>query len=55
MELYTSVSYELADKLTKRYSTSFSMSSQLFPPAIRRHIYAIYGMVRSADELVDTY
>jgi phytoene synthase len=55
MELYTSVSYELAEKLTKRYSTSFSMSSQLFPASIRPAIYAIYGMVRIADEIVDTY
>lgn len=55
MELYTSVSYELAEKLTKRYSTSFSISSQLFPSSIRPAIYAIYGMVRIADEIVDTY
>lgn len=55
MELYTAVSYELAEKLKKRYSTSFSMSSQLFPSSIRPAIYAIYGMVRIADEIVDTY
>jgi phytoene/squalene synthetase len=55
MELYTSVSYELARALTVRYSTSFSSSSKLFPAAIRRHIYAIYGLVRIADEVVDTY
>lgn len=55
MELYTNTSYELAEKLTKRYSTSFSLSSLLFESSIRRHIYAIYGLVRIADEIVDTY
>ena len=55
MELYASTSYELAERLTKRYSTSFSLSSSLFDRAIRHHIYAVYGMVRIADEVVDTY
>ncbi len=55
MDQYKSVSYELAEHLTKRYSTSFSMSSRLFDVTIRPHIYAIYGMVRLADEIVDTY
>lgn len=55
MELYDDVSYEIAEKLTKRYSTSFSLSSSLFDQTIRHHIYAIYGMVRIADEIVDTY
>lgn len=55
MDLYTSSSYEIAKRLTKRYSTSFSMSSQLFAASIRPHIYAIYGLVRIADEIVDTY
>ena len=55
MELYTSVCYELSERLTKRYSTSFSLSSRLFDRSIRRHIYAIYGLVRIADEIVDTY
>jgi 15-cis-phytoene synthase len=55
MDLYTNVSYQLARTLTVRYSTSFSSSSKLFPTPIRRHIYAIYGLVRIADEIVDTY
>ncbi|MFZ1301830.1 MAG: phytoene/squalene synthase family protein [Candidatus Microsaccharimonas sp.] len=41
--------------MTKRYSTSFSASSRLFSPTIRRNVYAIYGLVRIADEVVDTY
>lgn len=55
MDLYTKTSYELAELLTRRYSTSFSSSSQLFDASIRPYIYAIYGMVRIADEIVDTY
>lgn len=55
MELYEKTSYELAQKLTTNYSTSFSLSSRLFDTSIRRHIYAIYGLVRVADEIVDTY
>lgn len=55
MDLYTATSYELAERMTKRYSTSFAMSSSLFDANIRPHIYAVYGMVRIADEIVDTY
>lgn len=55
MDLYTKTSYELARSLTERYSTSFSMASTLFPESIRKHIYAIYGVVRIADEIVDSY
>ena len=55
MDLYTKTSYELSRTLTVRYSTSFSKSSQLFDASIRKHIFAIYGLVRIADEIVDTY
>ena len=55
MELYTKTSYTLARTVTLDYSTSFSKSSQLFSNAIRDHIYAVYGLVRVADEVVDTY
>lgn len=55
MELYSSTSYELSKLLTERYSTSFSLSSSLLSKEIQPHIYAIYGMVRVADEIVDTY
>lgn len=55
MELYEKTSYELSRHLTRRYSTSFSMSSRLFSRPIQPHIYAIYGLVRCADEIVDTY
>lgn len=55
MDLYASVSYDLSKKLTLSYSTSFGMSSRLFDKTLRPHIYAIYGLVRIADEIVDTY
>lgn len=55
MDLYTSTSYEMSERITTRYSTSFSMSSRLFVGSIRPHVYAIYGLVRIADEIVDTY
>ena len=55
MELYTKTSYVLARRLTLDYSTSFGQSSKLFAKEIRNDIYAIYGLVRVADEIVDTY
>ena len=55
MELYTRTSLDISKLLTTRYSTSFSLSSRLFGKDIRPHIYAIYGLVRIADEIVDTY
>lgn len=55
MELYTETSYELARTLTLRYSTSFGQSTKLFSKPMQKHIFAIYGLVRIADEIVDTY
>jgi phytoene/squalene synthetase len=55
MELYNTVAKELSHHLTVRYSTSFSSASKLYAANIRPHIFAIYGWVRVADEIVDTY
>ena len=55
MDLYAAVSADISKLITQRYSTSFGLSSTLFPAVMRRHIYAIYGLVRIADEVVDTY
>lgn len=55
MQLYDQVSYDISQLLTTSYSSSFSASSLLFSRQIRRHIYSIYGLVRIADEIVDTY
>lgn len=55
MGLYDNVAYENSRHLTLRYSTSFSISSRFFSKDLQPHIYAIYGLVRIADEIVDTY
>jgi phytoene/squalene synthetase len=55
MDLYDQAARESARRLTMRYSTSFSLASKLFDKRIRDDIYAIYGLVRIADEIVDTY
>lgn len=55
MDLYDAVCRQLARQLTLRYSTSFGTASRLFDQGIRGDIYAIYGLVRVADEIVDTY
>jgi len=55
MEQYSNVSYELSALLTKRYSTSFGTSVTLLEKSLRPHIAAIYGLVRIADEIVDSY
>lgn len=55
MDLYTATSYKASKLITNSYSTSFGLSIRLFEPALRPHIYAIYGLVRIGDEIVDTY
>lgn len=55
MGLYDTVSFEASRIIMQRYSTSFSRSTRLFPVTIRRYIYAVYGLVRIADEIVDGY
>ena len=53
--LFDNISFVCSKSLTKAFSTSFSFSSRLLPPQQRQAIYAIYGFVRVADEIVDTY
>ena len=55
MEQYTAISYKVSNLVTNAYSTSFGLSIRLFHPSLRSHIYAVYGLVRIADEIVDTY
>jgi len=55
MDLYTATSYKASRLVTNAYSTSFGLSIRLFEPSLRPHIYAIYGLVRIGDEIVDTY
>jgi len=54
-DLYTKTSIECCALITKRYSTSFSLGIRLLSKEIRNDIFSIYGFVRLADEIVDTY
>jgi len=53
--LYQSVSFQVSRLVTEKYSTSFSMASRMFAADVRNAIYSIYGFVRIADEIVDTF
>lgn len=54
-KLYNTTCQECSQLITNRYSTSFSAGIKAFDPSIRAPIYAIYGFVRFADEIVDTF
>lgn len=55
IELYNKVCLECSKITTNRYSTSFSLGTRLFDKPTRQAIYAIYGFVRFADEIVDSF
>lgn len=55
LDLYNTTCQECSQLITRRYSTSFSAGIKAFDPSIRAPIYAIYGFVRFADEIVDTF
>lgn len=55
MELYNELSNRCSRVTTKLYSTSFSFGVTCLHSRFRQHIYAIYGFVRLADEIVDTF
>lgn len=54
-ELFDNVSQNCSKLVTKSYSTSFSLAVNMLSPKIRADIYNIYGFVRFADEIVDTF
>ena len=54
-ELFDNVSNDFSKMVTKKYSTSFSLAVNMLSPKIRADIYNIYGFVRFADEIVDTF
>lgn len=54
LNTYNKTAYAVSRQITLDYSTSFGTSSRLFARSIQPHIYAIYGLVRIADEIVDT-
>ena len=54
-QLFDTSSVDCSEIITKTYSTSFSLGIKLIHPKIRKSIYAIYGFVRYADEIVDSF
>jgi len=54
-KLFDELAYDVSKRTTKKYSTSFSLGILALTPAIRPAIYAIYGYVRLADEIVDSF
>lgn len=54
-QLFDELSYSVSKITTQKYSTSFSMGILALKPSIRNAIYAIYGFVRLADEIVDSF
>lgn len=54
-ELFDFTAFECSELITKRYSTSFTLGIKTLNTKFRKPIYAIYGFVRYADEIVDTF
>ncbi|SKB63185.1 Phytoene/squalene synthetase [Salegentibacter holothuriorum] len=53
--IFDNVSRACSKTVTHQYSTSFSTATRMLAPSIRQDIYNIYGFVRFADEIVDTF
>lgn len=53
--IFDIVSKRCSKTVTQSYSTSFSTATRLLAPSIRQDIYNIYGFVRFADEIVDSF
>ncbi len=53
--IFDTVSNSCSKLVTNAYSTSFSLATKMLYPSIRQDIYNIYGFVRLADEIVDTF
>lgn len=55
MDLYNETCFECSKIITNKYSTSFSKGIKTFAKKFQYPIYAVYGFVRYADEIVDTF
>lgn len=53
--IFDQISFDSSKCVTKAYSTSFSSAVKMLSPTIRQDIYNIYGFVRFADEIVDSF
>ncbi|MSP84806.1 MAG: phytoene/squalene synthase family protein [Flavobacteriaceae bacterium] len=54
-DLFDKISFDCSRNVTKSYSTSFSSAVKMLALNIRQDIYNIYGFVRFADEIVDSF
>ncbi|KQS36304.1 phytoene/squalene synthase family protein [Pedobacter sp. Leaf194] len=54
-KIFDEVSAQCSQLVTKRYSTSFSLGIRFLGKELREPIYSIYGFVRLADEIVDSF
>lgn len=54
-EIFVKTSLECSKNITRSYSTSFSFGIKALHRELHNPIYSIYGMVRYADEIVDTF
>ncbi|MDO8366992.1 MAG: phytoene/squalene synthase family protein [Saprospiraceae bacterium] len=55
LQLFHRTCADCSSLITRRYSTSFSLGIRLFNRRFQEPIYGIYGFVRFADEIVDTF
>jgi len=55
VNLYDHVSFEISKLVTKTYSTSFSIAVSFLETHVQKAICSIYGFVRFADEIVDSF
>lgn len=55
MQLYNTTAYNIAAIITKNYSSSFYLSTLLLEKNVKDAIHGIYGFVRFADEIVDSF
>lgn len=53
--LFDQISSQCSKQVTETYSTSFSLATRMLSSEIRQDIYNIYGFVRLADEIVDSF
>ncbi|QES88306.1 phytoene/squalene synthase family protein [Rhizosphaericola mali] len=54
-KIFEELAYDVSKRTTVKYSTSFSLGILALKPSIHKGIYAIYGYVRLADEIVDSF
>ncbi len=53
--IFDNISHTCSKAVTNAYSTSFSLATKMLSHSIRQDIYNIYGFVRFADEIVDSF